>query len=115
MFTREETKNEIREKIQNAIGDVIGEYQDKYEMAGDIEPFQAVAYDKTILDLTNIVADVLQYEYIWNRRTAIIDVYASDANRIESICEKTDLFQHSLIAILLDAVEAGEIDLDKYM
>ena len=118
MFTSSEKKAEIKEKLENAIDEIIADYRQEYSM-GDayapMEPKEAGKIAGGINTLTEALADSLQHEYIFERQMSIVDVYASDADRIESICENTDLFQHSLIAILLDAVEAGEIDLNKYI
>lgn len=41
-----------------------------------------------------------------------IEVYTDDAERIENLCAEYDLSEATLIEILLDAVEDGDIDLD---
>ena len=118
MFTSSEKKAEIKEKLENAIDEIIADYRQEYSM-GDaympMVPKQAVTINESITTLTEAIADSLQHEYIFERQMSVVDVYASDADRIESICEQTNLFEHSLIEILLDAVEAGEIDLNKYV
>lgn len=40
-----------------------------------------------------------------------IEVYTEDAERIEKLCEEHDMHEATLIQILLDAAENGDIDI----
>lgn len=40
-----------------------------------------------------------------------IEVYDDDAERIEKLCEEHNMYESTLIQILLDAVEAGDIEI----
>jgi len=41
-----------------------------------------------------------------------IEVFTEDAERIEKLCEEHDMYEATLIQILLDAAEDGDINLD---
>ena len=44
-----------------------------------------------------------------------ISVYDIEAERIEQLCEKKDTTEAELIEALLDAVDAGDINIDDYL
>lgn len=44
-----------------------------------------------------------------------IDIYDIEAEKIETICDEKDTTAAELIEALLDAVEAGDINLDDYL
>ena len=118
MFTDEKTRDEIRDTIEDAIDKMIAGYRQKYYMGDNYTPMALKEHDaiqKTLDTLTGLIADSLQHEYIFERDTEIIDIYESDAERVRAICEKNDLFERSLIEILLNAYDAGDIDITKYM
>lgn len=67
MFKGLKRYDEIREKLELAIDEIFLEYQDQYDMSGDIEPMQAFALEETTDKLTEIIQDVLQFEYDYFR------------------------------------------------
>lgn len=67
MFKGLKRYDEIKEKLNNAIDEIFSEYQNEYDLSGDIEPLQAFALEETTDKLTEIIQDVLQFEYDYFR------------------------------------------------
>ena len=44
-----------------------------------------------------------------------ITIYDTEAEAIDKICEEKDITEAALIRALLEAVEAGDIELDDYI
>ena len=67
MFRGQKRFDEIREKLNTAIEEIFVEYQEHYEMSGDIEPLYSLALDEKEDEIAEIIQAVLQYEFDFTR------------------------------------------------
>lgn len=63
MFKGDKVHNEIQARLETAIDEIFLDYQNRYDMSGDIEPMQAFYLDEYIDKTTELIQDILQFEY----------------------------------------------------
>lgn len=67
MFKNDKMHMEIKERVETALDEIFLDYQTRFDMSGDIEPLDSFALDETTDRLTEIITDVLQFEFDYFR------------------------------------------------